>query len=161
MEKQYVYRVNATSTALRSGTAAAEDIQPTIAFSAPREFQGEAGCWTPEHFLVASVAGCILSTFSGMAHYSKFDFLSLQVEAEGVLGRDEHGWRFTQMIVRPKLKIAANGSNQERARRLLEKAEKTCLIARSLACPTILEPDITVEEEVLEAETLGSSVPIS
>jgi organic hydroperoxide reductase OsmC/OhrA len=60
-----------------------------------------------------------------------------------------------------KLMIAANGSDRERARRLLEKAEKTCLIARSLACPTILEPETTVEDEVLEAETLGNSVPIS
>lgn len=161
MEKQYVYRVSATSTAVRSGTAAAEDIQPAISFSAPPEFQGEAGRWTPEHFLVASVAGCVLSTFSGMAHYSKFNFLSLQVEAEGILGKDEHGWRFTRMVVRPKLKIASNGADRERANRLLEKAEKTCLVARSLACPTILEPEITVEEELLEAENFGSSVPIS
>jgi organic hydroperoxide reductase OsmC/OhrA len=160
MEKQYIYRATATSTALRSGTVAAEEIQPAIAFSAPPEFQGEPGRWTPEHFLTAAVAGCVVSTFSGMAHYSKFEFLALEVETEGVLGKDEEGWRFTQVIVRPKLKIAQS-KDLERAKRLLEKAERTCLVARSLACPTTLEPEITVEEEVLEAEKLGNSIPIS
>ncbi len=160
MEKQYIYRVSASSTSLRSGIAVAENVQPSIVFSAPPEFQGEAGRWTPEHFLVAAVAGCVLSTFSGMAHFSKFEFLSLEVEAEGVLGKDEGGWRFTQINVRPRLKIA-EGKDSERAKRLLEKAEKTCLVARSLACPTIMEPEIVVEKDVLEIEKMGNSIPIS
>jgi hypothetical protein len=46
MEKQYVYRVSAASTAVRSGIATAEEIQPSIVFSAPPEFQGEAGQWS-------------------------------------------------------------------------------------------------------------------
>src|ERR1019366_6907771 len=38
-------RVSGTSTAVRSGVITAEEIQPSIAFSAPPEFQGEAGQW--------------------------------------------------------------------------------------------------------------------
>jgi organic hydroperoxide reductase OsmC/OhrA len=106
MEKQYVYRVSAASTAVRSGVVTAEEIQSSIAFSAPPEFQGEAGQWTPEHLFVASVAGCFVSTFSGMAQFSKFEFLSLDLEVEGVLSKEEGGWRFAQVNLHPRLKIA-------------------------------------------------------
>src|SRR5665647_2801030 len=97
MEKLYLYRVSADSTAVRNGVASAEGVQSSISFSAPPEFQGEAGQWTPEYLFLASVAGCFVSTFSGMAHFSKFAFLSLHVEVEGALHKEEQGWRFTEL----------------------------------------------------------------
>jgi organic hydroperoxide reductase OsmC/OhrA len=160
MEKQYVYRVTAVSTVGLSGVATAEEIQPSIAFSAPPEFQGEAGRWTPEHLFLASVAGCFMSTFSGMAQFSKFEFLSLDLEVEGVLSKEGEGWRFTQVSMQPRLKIAQE-NDRERANRLLEKAEKTCLVVHSINSKVILEPEVIVEEEVLEREKMGNSIPIS
>ena len=160
MEKQYVYRVSAASTAVRSGVVTAEEIQSSIAFSAPPEFQGEAGQWTPEHLFLASVAGCFVSTFSGMAQFSKFDFLLLDLNLEGVLSKEEGGWRFTQVNLHPRLKIGQE-KDRERASRLLEKAEKMCLIVRSINSKVILEPELIVEEEVLEREKMGDPVPIS
>ena len=160
MEKKYVYRVTAASTAALSGIATAEEIQPSIVFSAPPEFQGEAGRWTPEHLFLASVAGCFVSTFSGMARFSKFEFLLLDVEVEGVLSKQEEGWRFTQVSLQPRLKIARE-KDLDRANRLLEKAEKTCLVVRSINSKVILEPKVIVEEEVLEREKMGNSIPIS
>ena len=106
MEKQYVYRVSPASTAVRCGVATVEDVQLPITFSAPTEFQGEAGQWTPEHLFLASVAGCFVSTFSGMAQFSKFEFLSFDLKVEGVLSKEEGGWRFTQVNLHPRLKIA-------------------------------------------------------
>ena len=160
MEKQYIYRVSAASTGARSGIATAEEIQPPIVFSAPPEFQGEAGQWTPEHLFLASVAGCFVSTFSGMAHFSKFEFLSLDLDVEGLLSKEEAGWRFAQVKLHPRLKVAQE-KDRGRANRLLEKAEKTCLVSRSINSKVILEPDLIVEEEVLERETMGNSIPIS
>jgi len=152
--------VSAASTAVRSGVATAEKIQPSIAFSAPPEFQGEAGQWTPEHLFLASVAGCFVSTFSGMAQFSKFEFLSFDLKVEGVLSKEEGGWRFTQVNLHPRLKIVQE-KDRERASRLLEKAEKMCLIARSINSKVILEPELIVEQELLEREKMGDSVPIS
>jgi organic hydroperoxide reductase OsmC/OhrA len=160
MQKQYIYCVNATATTSRSGTVTAEEIQPAIAFSPPPEFQGEPGHWTPEHLFVSAVAGCFVSTFSGMASASKFDFLFLELEAEGILEKEPEGWRFTQINLRPRLKIALE-KDRERANRLLERAEKTCLVVHSINSRVSLEPEILVEEEVLERERMGNSVPIS
>jgi organic hydroperoxide reductase OsmC/OhrA len=160
MEEKYVYRVTAASTAALGGIATAEEIQPSIVFSAPPEFQGEAGRWTPGHLFLASVAGCFLSTFSGMARFSKFEFLSLDLEVEGVLSKEEEGWRFAQVNFQPRLKIA-EGKDRDRSNRLFEKAEKTCLVARSINGKVILEPEVIVEEEILEREKMGNSIPIN
>lgn len=158
MEALHVYRVNAVSTIPRSGVATAEGIQPSITFSAPPEFKGVIGLWTPEHFFVAAVASCYVSTFSGISEISHFPYESLNLETEGALEKLDGALQFTKIILRPVLKIASE-EIRERALRMLEKAEKGCLIARSLKCTVELQPEIVVaqgssshEEKLVEAE---------
>ena len=142
MENTYIYRSSAIWTMRRRGIASAEDVPRTINFSSPPEFQGEPGLWTPEHLLVASVATCFLATFRAVAENSKLQVVRLEVEAEGVLEKQEGGFRFTRVLVRPRLTIA-DAADQERAQRLLEKAERACLISRSLS--SRVEMQATVE----------------
>ena len=107
MNATHKYRIRVTSTAaVRSGLAVAEGIEPSIAFSAPPEFKGQAGHWTPEHFFVAAVASCFVSTFSGMAFNSNFEFFSLELETEGIVAQDQAGWHFREVILHPRLTIA-------------------------------------------------------
>ena len=145
MNVTHKYRVGATSAAVRSGLLVAQGIEPSIGFSAPPEFQGLAGRWTPEHLLVAAVASCYVSTFSGMAFNSKFEFLSLDLETEGIIAQDREGWRFQEVVLRPRLTVARE-EDKERGNRLLHKAEKNCLVGRSLACPIVLEPALIIAE---------------
>ena len=149
METTHKYRVAATSTEVRSGLAVAVGIEPAIAFSAPPEFNGLAGRWTPEHFLVAAVASCFISTFSGMAFNSNFEFSSLELETEGIVAQDQAGWRFEQVVLRPRLMIA-HEKDKERGNRLLHKAEKNCLVGRSLACPIIMEAALMIATHPVE-----------
>jgi peroxiredoxin-like protein len=149
MDTTHKYRVAATSTAVRSGLATAEGIDPSIAFSAPPEFNGLAGHWTPEHFLVAAVASCFISTFSGMASNSNLEFNSLELETEGTVAKDQTGWRFQEVVLRPRLTIA-HEKDKERGNRLLHKAEKNCLVSRSLVCPIILEPALMIAAHPVE-----------
>ena len=101
MESIHEYRIEAVGAGGRNGVVQAEGIQPSISFSPPPEFQGEAGRWTPEHFLVAAVASCFVSTFEGMAQSSHFLFGSLRLSTEGVLTKESSGWRFTEFRLRP------------------------------------------------------------
>src|ERR1700740_1452156 len=106
---------------------------PAISFSPPPEFQGELGRWTPEHFLVAAVASCFISTFEGMAQTSLLEFDSFRLSSEGVLTKQDTGWRFAEIRLRPAVSVRKE-EDRDRAIRLLEKAEKSCLVARSLQC---------------------------
>ncbi|HTR48782.1 MAG TPA: OsmC family protein [Verrucomicrobiae bacterium] len=146
MDSTHVYEVRAKSTRLRSGVVASDAVHEPLKFSAPPEFLGEPGVWTPEHFFVAAVVTCFVSTFSGMADLSKLNFVSLEVAAEAVLEKDATGWRFTAVKLRPDLKIGRE-HDRERAIRLLEKAERNCLVARSISAQVSLEPVVTVVAE--------------
>jgi peroxiredoxin-like protein len=152
MDAQHKYTVRARATRTRSGVVSVDTPAQPIKFSAPPDFLGEAGFWTPEDFFVASVVSCFVSTFSGMADLSKLSFASLEVAAEGILEKDASGWKFVEVKLRPHLKITRE-ADRERANRLLEKAENTCLIARSISAKVVLEPLTTiVPEEVSVAE---------
>ena len=139
--------MNALCAGPRKGVVQSEGVLPSISFSAPPEFLGEAGRWTPEHFLVAAVASCFVSTFSGIAEKSRLEFSSFNLDAEGVLGNEEGIWRFTEIKLRPVVAVLKE-EDRDRAIRLLEKAEKSCLIARSLQCKVVLFPAVKIEEEL-------------
>ena len=147
MEAHHEYRVHAFGAGGRNGVVSAEGVLSSISFSAPPEFSGEPGRWTPEHFLVAAVASCFVSTFSSMAEKSRLEFASFNMDAEGVLGNEDGIWRFTEIKLRPVVAIL-NEVDRDRIIRLLGKAEKSCLIARSLQCKVVLFPAVQVEEEL-------------
>src|SRR6266699_1362735 len=147
MEAHHEYRVNAFGAGGRNGVVHAEGVLSSISFSAPPEFLGEPGHWTPEHFLVAAVASCFVSTFSGIAEKSRLGFASFNLDAEGVLGNENGIWLFTEIRLRPVVSILKE-EDRDRVMRLLEKAEKSCLIARSLQCKVALFPAVQVKEEL-------------
>lgn len=140
---EYRYKTSAKWSSEKRGVTEAESVPVKIDFSAAPEFRGEPGYWTPEHFLCGAVASCYLSTFRAIAEYSKFDYAGLEVEVEGVLTKEEGGFRFSEVIIRPSLKINRE-DERARAMRLLEKSERACLISRSLNGDLKLQPEIEV-----------------
>ncbi|MGD0909469.1 MAG: OsmC family protein [Candidatus Acidiferrales bacterium] len=152
MEITSSYNIKASSTGARNGLVMAENVSPSIAFSAPRRSQGQPGYWTPEHFLVAAVASCFVSTFSWMATATKFEFISFNLEVQGMVEKDEMGWKFKEVVLRPRLKIV-RAKDADRGNRLLAKAKRNCLIGRSLACPLSMESEITISTELAAAQS--------
>lgn len=135
----------------RGGTLESHTLSHVLEFSPPPEFEGRVGFWTPEHFLVGAVASCFISTFSAIAEFSKLEFVSLRLEAKGVLEKGEGGYRFTEIFLYPELTISRH-EDRERAQRLIEKAERGCLVARSLSTKVSVTPAITVSEPVAAAD---------
>jgi len=130
MNTTYSFASSARWTGDRHGVVAGHAIEPPIDFSAPPEFQGEAGVWTPEHFFTSAVATCFITTFQAIAVFSKFEAHALEVSVEGQVEKGQGGFRFTRVTLRPLLTITSE-SECERALRLLEKAERACLVSRS------------------------------
>jgi organic hydroperoxide reductase OsmC/OhrA len=98
--------------------------------------------WTPEHFFVAAVASCFVTTFKAIADFSRFSFESLDVSAEGILEKVDSGYKFTQVILKPKL-VVPTDAEADRGTRLLEKSERACLVSRSLSSEVKLQPEVT------------------
>jgi organic hydroperoxide reductase OsmC/OhrA len=97
----------------------------------PREFDGPGNQWSPEGLLTAAVADCFVLGFRAIAAASKYAWLSLESKTQGTLDRVEGKMRFTRFETHAKLHVPP-GADIERAKKLLEKAELTCLVANSL-----------------------------
>jgi organic hydroperoxide reductase OsmC/OhrA len=96
---------------------------------------------------VAAVASCYVATFFALADLAKLEFIGLQLAAAGNLRTQNGRLQFTEIALRPILEIASE-TDRELATRLLAKAHKGCLIARSLACPVSLESFVQTAHEV-------------
>jgi len=116
---------------------------PALSSAAPAEFGGPGDRWSPETLLVAAVADCFTLGFRAIARASKLEWVSLRCEVEGKLERVERATQFTGFQVRATLRVPP-GTDEARARGLLEKAEKTCFITNSLKGASHLEASIEV-----------------
>ncbi len=136
------YSVSATC----SGDGNVELASPglsTIESAPPAEFGGPGDRWSPESLLTAAVADCFILSFKAIARASNFDWLSLGCDVEGILDRQDRITRFTEFHLRAEL-VCPQGTNEEKARRLLDKAEGICLITNSLTSATHLRSDIRI-----------------
>jgi len=148
MESKYSYHASAQWHHQDRSFVELEHGAPRIIhFSAPPEFGGEPGVWTPEHFLLSAVASCFIASFRAVATASKLDFQGIEVAADGVLEKDSGGYRFTVVTLRPVV-IIFSEADHERAQRLLEKAERICPISRSLSAKVELQARILAEKPV-------------
>lgn len=148
MSEVHTYRTAARWTGQRSGEVEAEGVAEPLRFSAPPEFQGEAGLWSPETFFLAAANTCFLTTFIAIAEFSKLELVGVEMAAEAHLERvPGQGYRFTEVVVRPVVTLA-HEADREKAARLLEKAEKSCIVARSLQTPLRVEASLRAEAAV-------------
>jgi organic hydroperoxide reductase OsmC/OhrA len=107
----------------------------------PREFDGPGNQWSPEGLLTAAVADCFVLTFRAIAAASKFPWVSLESRTQGTLDRVDGRMRFTRFDTHARLQLA-EGADVERAKKLLERAEATCLVANSLNSERHLTMDV-------------------
>lgn len=116
---------------------------PDVASDAPAQFEGPGDSWSPETLLVASVADCYVLTFRAIARASKFEWIHLECTARGVLDRVDKITQFVEFHIDARLRIPPNG-NAEQAHRLLEKAERGCLVTNSMTAERTLNTDVEV-----------------
>ena len=136
----HLYKLQLNWAARRAGKAKSEDF-PELTISAPVEFGGDAQTWTPEHLLVASTASCLMTTFIAIAEISKLQLFSYRSGAEGKLEKaPEGGYWISQIVLTPEVAVLAG--NEEKALRLLSKAEKNCFISNSLRTAVRVEPTV-------------------
>lgn len=142
----YFYETEVQWTERRRGEVRSPEL-PGLQVAAPPEFQGEKGSWTPEHLYVASVNSCFVITFLAIAQNSKLEVVSFSAAARGKLEKVEGaGYQVTEIAIRPRLVVRSN-RDLERAGRILEKAEKNCLISNSIKTVIRLEPQIYSEQD--------------
>ena len=114
-----------------------------ITSAPPAEFGGPGNLWSPETLLAAAVADCFVLSFRAIARASKLDWQSVSCDVTATLDRVDGVTRFTTIEERVVLEVPS-GTDVDKAERLLEKAEKACLITNSLTAKTTLATEVKV-----------------
>jgi organic hydroperoxide reductase OsmC/OhrA len=147
----HTYRVSAQGSAIGAVPVVSQGL-PAIETAPPPEFDGPGGVWSPETLLVAAVANCFILTFRGVSRAAHFTWEKLDAHVEGTLERVSGSTQFTRYTTRAILTVKA-GADHAKARELLERAEKICLVANSL------RGERKLEAQVLEAPEPAPSHP--
>jgi len=145
----HVYEVDVSWTHDRKGLLTSPVLPELIEVATPPEFaKGEAGIWSPEHLFVAAINSCLMTTFLAIAENSRLDVVSFGCKAIGTLEKDgSGGFAITKVILRPLVELASE-AHLEKTHRILEKAEKACLISRSVKSEVVLHPEVRVVKNV-------------
>jgi organic hydroperoxide reductase OsmC/OhrA len=119
---------------------------PTIDSDAPPQFGGKGELWSPEALLIAAVASCFILTFRAVARASALQWTNLECTVEGTLERVAGVTQFSHIVTRAALTIPES-SNTVACERVLDKAERNCLIANSLNCRRALQVELVREPQ--------------
>ena len=115
----------------------------TLESAGPPEFGGPGDLWSPETLLSAAIADCFILSFRAIARASKFEWISLRCDVDAVLDRIEKVTQFTEIHETVVLEVPP-GSDEAKAMRLLERAERVCLITNSMTAATHLDATVKV-----------------
>jgi len=115
---------------------------PVLTFSAPPDAYGRDGTLTPEDAFVAAVNTCVALMFFWAAERMKIDLVRYDCAGEATkavaLDRTES---FSRVVLRPR--IVVRGADDARVRRALDSALKYSLVAHSINCALVVEPEVT------------------
>jgi peroxiredoxin-like protein len=137
----FFYETEVEWTEARRGELKSPGLQQ-LEVATPPEFKGHEQMWTPEHYFVASVNSCFMTTFLALVEASKLDVVSFDSKAVGKLNKVEDGtYQMTEITLMPRLVIRYS-KDLDRAKRILEKAERNCLISNSIKSTVNLQPEV-------------------
>ena len=139
----HTYNTVASATHDSLLTVSSKD-KPDITTSAPVQFGGPQGNWTPEDFFCASISSCFILTFKNYTKGKKLDWRNIKVDVDAILDVQDRKLSFTKVIIKVNLEICCE-SNVDPYLKALEKSEKMCLITNSINSEIELKPFIKVK----------------
>ena len=111
-----------------------------------RVWTGATWYWdlNPEELFVTALASCQLLTYLALAPRAGVTVLAYEDHPQGTLAIAERRMRMTEVLLRPAITVAA-GTDEVKARALVETAHDGCFIANSVTCAVRVEATVTVD----------------
>lgn len=142
MDYVHEYEVKAEWTSDRQGLLSSPDLKTRLEVATPPPFPGGIpGIWSPEHYLVASVNSCLMTTFLAIAENSKLSFSSFDCKAIGKMEKVEGKYMISEIELFPIIEIT-DPEERTKAERIILKSETACLISNSIKSKIVMKPKI-------------------
>ncbi len=138
MLDSYLYETQLEWTGERRGDLKSDGL-PSLPVSAPPEFQGTPGHWSPEQLLVGATASCLMTTFLAIAELSQLPVHFFRLRAWGKVEKLDGGrYGFSEIRLQPEVGVLPE--QIEKAQRVMVKAEQNCFVRNSLRAEVRVEP---------------------
>ncbi|MYL36636.1 SACOL1771 family peroxiredoxin [Halobacillus litoralis] len=116
--------------------------------SIPKEMDGPDVGTNPDEMLLGAAATCYIITLAAMIERADLPLQEMDMTSEGQVDVTDGVFTYKKIIHRPRvvLKQEAGETDLKKLHRLVEKAEKTCMISRAIEGNVALElvADVTV-----------------
>ena len=117
--------------------------KPELVGSSDPLFRGDPKRHNPEDWLMAALSACHMLTYLAICARSGLQVLSYEDAASGTMVLEGGGGHFTEVVLRPKVVLAA-GADRAKAEAVHEEAHRHCFIAASVNFPVRHEAEVTV-----------------
>ncbi len=120
--------------------------KPDLIGSSDPLFRGDSKRHNPEDWLVAALSACHMLTYLALCVRKRIQVVAYEDEASGTMVLEGGGGHFTEVVLRPKVTLAA-GTDAAAAAALHEEAHHNCFIAASVNFPVRHEAEVMVAAE--------------
>ena len=123
-----------------------------ISVSAPPEFGGPDGEWSPEHLFLGAITSCFMNTYLVFVDKMKIEHTGFECTATGQVELVDGKYKFTFIHLYPKA-FVGNNADLEKARVALVKAKKYCLISNSINADIVQHPEVAIAKKHIAINT--------
>lgn len=115
-----------------------------IEVATPTQFNGGMPfTWSPEHLFTSAIASCLMTTFLAIAEHSKLNYKSFKCKSKGFLDKVDGRFAMSKIELYPEICLETE-VDIEKAKKVLEKAKKACLISNSVKSEVEMHPSIKI-----------------
>lgn len=129
-----------------SGTIEAGNLQTKV--SIPPQMDGPGIGTNPDEMLLGAAATCYIITLAAMLERSRLEKDSLTMTSEGIVDVTNGVITYERIIHKPRIVLPANATDEDiqKAHRLAERAEASCMISRAVKGNIEIELKASVEK---------------
>ncbi|MBD3407442.1 MAG: hypothetical protein GF411_15095 [Candidatus Lokiarchaeota archaeon] len=141
---EHKYALQAETTDDHIVTVSMEGMDDFEVTSAPDWYpDAKEGLFSPQTMFVSASASCLILSVFKAAKRLHTDFKHISIDALGTMGENDDVWSFAKIELKVKA-VVENEGQIDKISRAIDLAHKTCPIANTLKCPTIINKEIIV-----------------
>ncbi|WP_226581571.1 OsmC family protein [Halobacillus litoralis] len=102
--------------------------------SIPKSMDGPDVGTNPDEMLLGAAATCYIISLAAMIERAGLPLKEMDMNSEGIVDVTNGVFTYKQIIHRPRVVLSSEAGSQELSKlnRLVEKAEKSCMISRAI-----------------------------
>ena len=142
------FHLTADWPGLRNDVGTIETANLHTQISIPPEMDGPGIGTNPDEMLLGAAATCYIITLAAILERSKIEKLHLSMTSEGMVDVTNGIITYKKIIHRPYL-IIQSEEDLDKAHKIAQKAEGTCMISRALKGNVEIELEAKIEVETV------------